>query len=348
MYRSRNINQGKAVKALSCLVLLAGLLPAQSSGNRGPVNVTSYGAAGDGVSDDTAAIQSALNAAAAGQNATYFPCGVYAVTQTLEVSSPVQMDDCATIRALLPMGAVINIGSAAPVADGSFRGGIVDANNLAQDGLFLRAYAGFRIVDTEVLNAQANGFHLADPSLQGPSAEATLEAVHTRRTAGTLNAGSAGLLIEANAIATKVARSVFVGSDIGIKTLSGGNIFTDIHVWSPSSAGPMTVGFDDYGSGNLWKGCEPDTAQVYGLHAHQSNTIIEGCRFYNGPFGGKNGVAIGVLFDLPQPNATLSGNLFIGQDSSHQFAQDVAVETASAVAVSGNHVVNVAHHLLNP
>src|SRR5215472_10886888 len=43
---------------------------------------TAYGAAGDGVSDDTAAIQKALNALGANNPTLYFPAGTYRITQT--------------------------------------------------------------------------------------------------------------------------------------------------------------------------------------------------------------------------------------------------------------------------
>jgi hypothetical protein len=46
-------------------------------------NVKSYGAAGDGVTDDTAAIQKGLNALGPDNPTLYFPAGTYRITQTL-------------------------------------------------------------------------------------------------------------------------------------------------------------------------------------------------------------------------------------------------------------------------
>ena len=307
--------------------------------SRGPENVADFGATGDGATDDTAAIQNALNSAGAARNATFFPCGVYLVTQPLQASGPVQLDDCATLRATAPMSAVIEIGQAGTVEDGTFRGGVIDANDLAQDGIVLQGFDGSRISDTEVLNAPANGFHLTS------GRQATLARVHTRRTAGTLRAGSTGLLIEAEASGINVTASIFVGSDTGIRTLSGGNFFTDIHVWSPPSAGTMSIGFDDYGSGNVWKGCEPDTAQLYGMRVRQTMTVVEGCRFYNGVYGGQDGVAIGLYFDSPQPNATVSANIFFGQDPSHRLLQDIHVSAPAALKLFGNQFNNVVQHI---
>jgi hypothetical protein len=50
------------------------------------LNVKDYGAVGDGVADDTAAIQAALNAVTVGGRAVYLPAGRYKVTSTLTVT----------------------------------------------------------------------------------------------------------------------------------------------------------------------------------------------------------------------------------------------------------------------
>jgi hypothetical protein len=320
------------------------IVDAQTTRSRGPVNVVDFGAAGDGVSDDTAAVQAALDAAAASRNGTYFPCGVYGVTKPLEVSSPVRLEDCATIRALAPMNAVVEIGSAGYVRDGWFRGGVIDANDLADDGLFLRQFAHLNVADTEIFNARLNGFHLGDPTLSGSSYEAVLTGVHTRRTMGLAQPGSAGLLVDATAADINVSNAIFTGSDAGVRTMTGGNFFTDIHVWSPRSVGWMTVGFDDYGSGNFWKGCEADTVLLWGLHAHRFNTIVEGCRFYNNSIYGQDNTAIGMMFDQSSPYATIVGDVFVGQDSSHRLALDIQVADSSNMKLFGNQYVNVSQH----
>ena len=51
------------------------------------INIKDYGAAGDGVTDDTAAIQAAINVALAGKQALYLPAGIYNITAGLTVGA---------------------------------------------------------------------------------------------------------------------------------------------------------------------------------------------------------------------------------------------------------------------
>lgn len=54
-----------------------------------PVNVLDFGAAGDGLTDDTAAIQAAIAEGEATGNAVYLPANSYLVTDSLEITGPV-------------------------------------------------------------------------------------------------------------------------------------------------------------------------------------------------------------------------------------------------------------------
>ena len=53
---------------------------------------TTYGAKGDGVTDDTAAIQKALNALGLSNPTLYFPAGTYRITQTLSLAGQIYVN----------------------------------------------------------------------------------------------------------------------------------------------------------------------------------------------------------------------------------------------------------------
>jgi len=57
------------------------------------VNVKDFGAVGDGVTDDTAAIQAAVDAAYLTHSAVYFPAGEYYVTSSIELRSETNISD---------------------------------------------------------------------------------------------------------------------------------------------------------------------------------------------------------------------------------------------------------------
>ena len=53
------------------------------------VSVLDFGAVGDGVADDTASIQAAINSLSSGN--LYFPIGTYKVTSTISITAPIQL-----------------------------------------------------------------------------------------------------------------------------------------------------------------------------------------------------------------------------------------------------------------
>src|SRR5690606_2126392 len=66
-------------------------------------NVRAYGAVGDGVTDDRAAIQAAIDAAIKEGGQLYFPQGVYRVSQYLQIKGATDLEvigQNATLRAM--------------------------------------------------------------------------------------------------------------------------------------------------------------------------------------------------------------------------------------------------------
>jgi hypothetical protein len=77
------VQQGGITKRATAAELGQGLAPSVNTAN-GTVNVRDFGAKGDGVTDDTAAIQAAINANPS--KAIYFPSGDYNITSQIRVS----------------------------------------------------------------------------------------------------------------------------------------------------------------------------------------------------------------------------------------------------------------------
>src|SRR5262249_25438075 len=73
---SRNRSAEKTMKKIAMLILL---FSSQALAATSAVNVRDFGATGDGITDDRAAIQAALNAGAGHE--VYFPIGTYLVSQ---------------------------------------------------------------------------------------------------------------------------------------------------------------------------------------------------------------------------------------------------------------------------
>jgi hypothetical protein len=334
----------KALANAALATCFVAALPAAASTTDGGISVLSYGADPTGRADSTSAFQLAANAAASAQATLRIPGGTYKVSQTIEIATSVSMDATSIVRATASMPAVLRIGSRGYVKDALFAGGKIDANNLAQDGIIFRQYQHLRVENTLVSNALVNGFHFGDSSLSSISYEAITNGLYTKRDSGILQAGSTGLFVDSNANDGNYAQSVFVGSDIGVKVLTGGNFFTDVHVWSTPSAGWMTVGFDDYATGNFWKGCEADSVKDIGLRARKYNTSIQGCRFYNNNTYSQDNVAVGIRFDSSAPGASILGSVFFGFDGSHRLAADI-VGATSGLTATGNQSVNVVQML---
>lgn len=81
------ISVGAAANAATFNTPLGALDEAITNAQSGVYNVLEYGATGDGSTDDTAAIQAAINACAGTGGEVYFPKGFYSINATLTIST---------------------------------------------------------------------------------------------------------------------------------------------------------------------------------------------------------------------------------------------------------------------
>src|SRR3990167_849540 len=121
-------------------------------------NVKNYGAVGDGVTDDAAAIQAALNAVPTGGGTVFFPGGsTYMVGTQLNVKSntTIQLGQ-ATLKALAALEvasdyAILELGSTtANFSRIRVIGGTIDGNRLKITGIRFRTFGAFKVSDSYV------------------------------------------------------------------------------------------------------------------------------------------------------------------------------------------------------
>jgi len=122
-----------------------------------PINIKDYGAVGDGVADDTSAIQTALNDAAPNRKAVYIPAGNYKITAPLNVTvgglgygGLIYGDGYAsTITYYPPVGGNVP-GVFGPTTGGS-GGFCAGAFNIGNDN-----YQGYGVTDLRIVRGGAN------------------------------------------------------------------------------------------------------------------------------------------------------------------------------------------------
>lgn len=106
------------------------------------ISVKDFGAIGNGVADDTTAIQNAINAAVSGYaNAIYFPFGNYLITSTINIKGST------TVQKRLTLFGAGNQDSA-PTITGSFDGYLIDCSGTS--ALFNEpcAFVGLHLINT--------------------------------------------------------------------------------------------------------------------------------------------------------------------------------------------------------
>ncbi|AZN43317.1 glycosyl hydrolase family 28-related protein [Paenibacillus albus] len=126
-----------------------------SGGSSNVVNVKSYGAVGNGTTDDTAAIKSAITAATASKQIVYFPYGTYRVLSTITVTTSLDGDRGATILCdTTNMGDTLAVSASNIVIQNL----IVDGNNKTHRGIiFATNLSGVTVRYCEVKNIKQAG-----------------------------------------------------------------------------------------------------------------------------------------------------------------------------------------------
>lgn len=319
-------------------------------------DVKDFGAKGNGQTDDTAAIQRTLDAAANAdgggvgfQGATvYVPFGIYPVSSALDVPYNVSivMDPAGEIRATAAMQAILRTDVATPMRENIIQGGILDASGLATDAIWFRNARGVRVENVTVMNVAGTAIHFGDTGAPDTSYGLYTDNVSVWRLAGAIPAGSVGILLETGCGDCLIRTAQIVGCETGIKIKagSGNNRVIGAHVWSFASTGSTKVGFDDSGNGNTWIAAYADTPSVSGFSLSGQNTVLSGCRVFNNSIYGTDNTLIGVVFTIQNPTkqfATILGMQFKGSDVTHRIAKDIDAWDRSGIQIYGSQFTNV-------
>jgi parallel beta-helix repeat protein len=161
---------------------------------RGLFNVQTYGAKGDGVTDDAAAIQAAINAAA-GVGPVYLPSGTYLVNNSCKLPSHSRIYGDGDTSLLTPGPSFLSSGRPAPLE---------------------AAGSTFSNIIIENLNVQGNSTNARGAHNISLHATTTLSNIIVRNLTS-CNAGSTGVLIECDT----------TGSDILIDSVEASNNVND-------------------------------------------------------------------------------------------------------------------------
>lgn len=258
------------------------------------VNVKSYGVKGDGVTDDTTAIQDCINDNPL--RTIYFPDGTYLVSEHLYTNATdtekvyLKLDKNAIIKASNDFSDdfVIIIGeTGTATAYGSssnksgIEGGTIDCNNRTSGVNIQNIHLG-KILDISIINSNLIGIQI--DRTNNSSSDIYVNNVDLRGTDGN-NVNSIGLLLNGGDNNIDMLRTT--GFHVGIKILSGGNYFSNCHplysIQLETTNYNTSIGYEIQGQNNYFSDCYSDNFstcfQVNGEYKWIGNNLF--CFWYN-------------------------------------------------------------------
>lgn len=272
------------------------------------VNVKDYGAKGDGLTDDTAAIKAAVAAmklrtavvnmttqAATAGPVLFFPYGVYLVSEQISISWAQRVGfflDGATVRATAQMDCILYL-------NGNYQNGNVicggrwDMNHIASCGIQItRSNAKFRLRDVTITGVGGGtGLYLGDSGATNRDGqEHMIENLNVVDFVSNDSDQNGSEIYDGIGIKVSVNdcqwNSVIVGcckTAMQFTTGAGGHTLQNVHLWQRMSPANNrwkdTIGIEDKGDNNLWDGLYLDNMGI-GYKSHVENTVSIGSVFY--------------------------------------------------------------------
>lgn len=247
------------------------------------VNVKDFGAKGDGVTDDTEAIQAAITAHPSG--CIFFPSGTYIVSSSIVASGSDNLlpglvlasdarlkasDDFELGDYLIRLGTAPSAGVMSK--SGGIFGGIFDTNNRASGIIFLGP-AGCAFENIRIHNLKYTGIRIYEGDGADKVADVYMRNIFVYCTSigqdltPVTGSVSTQIAIILNGTDNNIANIRTAGGQCGIQILSGGQFIKDAHVTTHSdecSNYDNTIGFDlQYTYGNcVFESCYADNFRV--------------------------------------------------------------------------------------
>lgn len=284
--------------------------------------IKDFGAKGDGVADDTTAIQAAFTWATTTGNPINPTSGMFLISSPLVLLPNLAVDGTfkrpgpeinlgqrAYFKATAAMGTMLTIGSTAAdfsglVVEWALKLGEWDCNDLANEGIAVAFANGCRIRDTRVRNHKVYGFHLGSQSSPTPSFQIYLEDCGTDRSlTNPAPTGSTAAFYD-NASDMAVLNCVFIGNQIGLSAnASGGSDsgiwdakIINVHVWNYPESGELLYGIDVWGDNHII-GCQVDGPFQYGYRFRGFGNVITNSEVNYGGIGSLASHAYPILID---------------------------------------------------
>lgn len=207
-----------------------------------------YGAVGDGLTDDTTAIQSALSEAATKNETVVFGYGkTYAVSSTLNITKRNTIHgNGSIIKAISSMSDVLHIKTETEHVPTSIGRGVlqnltIDGNKLASNGIYVEHATGYNMQDIDVLRFLSHGIHIAS------GFEIFCNNIRFSTGLGNISAiGTVGLYMDT--YDSHFSNIVPINTELGVVDKKGGNFYYGVHGWNTNAEiMPTSVLFDVYG-----------------------------------------------------------------------------------------------------
>lgn len=305
-----------------------------------PANIVDFGAVGDGVADDRAAIQAAIDS---GLGEVVVPYGTYLVSAPLDLEPGVslRMEEGAVIKASAAMEAIIRTPLAEWYDNGLISGGTLHCNALADCGIWLKMASYTRITHIQIRENKVDAIRLGAAAAALSSYEMFLHDIRIIRSLTTAPVGSNGIRIEkcGDSHFTDV---VIMGQETGVSGSLSDSKLTRCHCWNALENGKLEIGFALIGYDTILSQCQVDgplLSSGYYLNG-LGNTLIGCCVNQTPPsYGGVDAEAVGVYVETGASCVVANCN-FKSQSASSRLAADVSGDLSNARLIN-NTSVNV-------